>query len=305
MPELPDISIYVEKLAELLIGQPLERMRILRPFALRSVIPKPVDIELRIVMGVERLGKRVVLVMQQDRFVVIHLMISGRLLWRTSPGAKAPGKIGVAAFDFPNGTLLMTEASSKKRASITLVEGRENIQAPAGADVFGLTQGEFHRLLQDKNRTLKRALTDPHVFDGIGNAYSDEILHAARLSPIRLTTTLSEGETANLFECTRTVLLSWTERLRSEFAGRFPGSGEITAFRPDFAAHGKFGQPCPVCEKPIQRIVYAENETNYCAQCQNEGTILADRSLSRLLKSDFPRGFNDDLPVGELDFGSS
>lgn len=296
MPELPDVTIYVEKLAELLVDQPLERIRIQRPFALRSVSPKPADLELRLVTGVRRMGKRIVVELQQDLFIVIHLMIAGRLLWRSQPGAKPPGKIGVAAFDFPNGTLLMTEASSKKRASIHLVRGQDGLKEhmPGGADVFAIGSDEFRRILSQENRTLKRALTNPHWFDGIGNAYSDEILHAARLSPMRLTSSLSEEELERLLGACRRVLSEWIERLRSQFAGKFPGSGEVTAFRPEFAVHGKYGKPCPVCGRPVQRIVYADNETNYCAECQNEGRILADRSLSRLLKGDFPRGFDDD-----------
>lgn len=294
MPELPDVTIYVEKLQERLIGEPLERLRLFRPFALRSVTPVPKDVELRLVQEVFRVGKRIVIGVQQNRFVVIHLMISGRFLWRDVTGAPAPGKIGVAAFDFPNGTLLLTEASSKRRASINLIEGRETIDAPPGADVFSISAGLFTEKLREKNQTVKRALTDPHRFDGIGNAYSDEILHSARLSPMKLTGSLTTPECEQLLLACRETLSIWTQRLREEFVGRFPKSGEITAFRPDFAAHGKFGQPCPVCGKPIQRIAYADNETNYCAVCQNGGRILADRALSRLLKSDFPRGFDDE-----------
>lgn len=295
MPELPDITIYVEGMRDRLIGQPLMSLRLFRPFVLRSISPTPKEVELRLVESVDRLGKRLVIGLQEDKYIVIHLMISGRLLWRNAQ-AKPPGKIGVAAFDFPDGTLLFTEASSKKRASIHLVQGRERLieeHSRGGADVATISIDEFAKILKRENRTLKRALTDPTWFDGIGNAYSDEILHASGLSPMRQTNSLSDQEVSNLHVNCRTVLGEWTARLREEFSNRFPGPGDITAFRPDFAVHGKFGKPCPICGKPVQRIVYADNETNYCAVCQNGGRILADRALSRLLKGDYPREFDD------------
>ncbi|HMS56415.1 MAG TPA: DNA-formamidopyrimidine glycosylase family protein [Fimbriimonadaceae bacterium] len=298
MPELPDVTIYTEALRVRIVGELLESFRLIRPFALRSVQPAISEVELRFVESVERLGKRIVIGLQQERFIVIHLMIAGRLLWREAPGARPLAKIGVAAWDFPNGTLLLTEASTKKRASIHLIEGREHLVAlhAGGEEVFDLTLRRFIDLVKNQNQTIKRALTDPKRFSGIGNAYSDEILFAARISPHRLTTSLNDFELENLFLKCREVLLEATERLRSQFGDRFPGSREITAFRPEFAVHGKFGQPCPNCGRPVQRIVRSENELNYCAQCQNGGRILADRALSRLLKDDFPRGFNPQEP---------
>ncbi len=293
MPELPDITIYVEALRSRIVGQPLERIRIFKPFVLRSIAPSAGELELRLVESVSRLGKRIIIGLQQDKFIVVHLMIAGRLLWRPL-GAKPPGKLGLAAFDFPNGSLLLTEASTKKRASIHLVLGESGLHehARTGTEVASIATSEFEALLKAENRTLKRALTDPSSFDGIGNVYSDEILHAARLAPTRLTNSLNAQEIAQLHEACITTLDLWTEKLRLQFKDRFPGSGEITAFRPDFAVHGKFGQPCPACSKPVQRIVYADRETNYCAECQNGGRVLADRALSRLLKDDFPRALD-------------
>lgn len=289
MPELPDITIYVEALRSRIVGQPLNRLRIQSPFLLRSVDPPINVVQGRTVSSVSRLGKRIVLEFEEDLFLVIHLMIAGRLLWRE--GEAKAGRIGLAMLEFPCGTLILTEAGSKKRASLMLVGGREELSAlnPGGIDLFTCTLDEFERNITQENRTLKRALTNPKWFDGIGNAYSDEILHAARLSPVRLTQSLERTEIQRLFEAAKSTLTFWIDRLRAQFKDKFPAQGQVTAFRPDFAAHGKFGQPCPICGSPIQRIRYAENETNYCAKCQNEGRLLADRSLSRLLKSDWPK----------------
>lgn len=289
MPELPDITIYVEALRSRIVGQPLQRIRVLKPFVLRSVDPPIRTIEGHPVTEVSRIGKRIVLEFESELFLVIHLMIAGRLLWKDSE-LKA-GRIGQAVLEFSSGSLTLTEAGSKKRASILLVQGREALQAvdPGGIDVYACSAPQFHSALTQENRTLKRALTNPKWFDGIGNAYSDEILHAAKLSPLRLTRSLSDEEIERLLNACRKTLAGWTDKLRTQFKGKFPAQGQITAFRPDFAAHGKFGQPCPVCGAPIQRIRYAENETNYCAKCQNEGRLLADRALSRLLKDDWPR----------------
>ncbi len=289
MPELPDITIYVEALRSRIVGQPLQRIRILKPFVLRSVDPPIRSIEGHPMKGVSRLGKRIVLEFESELFLVIHLMIAGRMLWKD--GEQRAGRIGQAVLEFPNGSLALTEAGSKKRASLLLVQGLEALNAldPGGIDVFACSAPQFLSALTQENRTLKRALTNPKWFDGIGNAYSDEILHTAQLSPLRLTRSLSEEEVERLLNACRKTLAEWTDKLRKQFKDKFPAQGQITAFRPDFAAHGKFGQPCPVCGAPIQRIRYAENETNYCAKCQNEGRLLADRSLSRLLKDDWPK----------------
>lgn len=293
MPELPDLTVYLEALGERVVGHRLERTKVVSPFVLRTFEPPISALEGRKVAAIRRLGKRIVLDFG-GLFLVIHLMIAGRLLWKER-GAKPPGKITLATFEFDSGLLVLTEAGSKKRASLHVVSGEEDLAAhdPGGLEPLGLDLANFAAALNRQNRTVKRALTDPVTFAGIGNAYSDEILHAARLAPLRLTSSLSHEEIRRLHAATTAVLESWCRQLLEEFAGRFPGSGEITAFRPDFAAHGKFGQPCPVCGKPIQRIRYADNETNYCAVCQNDGRILADRSLSRLLKGDFPRGFDE------------
>jgi formamidopyrimidine-DNA glycosylase len=244
--------------------------------------------------AVGRLGKRIVVSFAGDLHLVIHLMIAGRLRW-AEPGARPPGKIGLAAFDFPAGTLLLTEASGKKRASIHVVRGRRALAAhdPGGIDVLEAGAPEFRAALLRENHTLKRALTDPRLFGGIGNAYSDEILHAARLSPVALTSRLDAGEIRRLHEATRQVLRQWIGILRQRFRDRFPGPGDVTAFRPEFAVHGRYRQPCPVCGRPVQRIRYAENETNYCPQCQTGGRLLADRALSRLLKADWPRSLDE------------
>jgi formamidopyrimidine-DNA glycosylase len=292
MPELPDINLYLESLRPRIVGQRLDKVRLFTPFVLRSVEPARSEVEGKEVTGVSRIGKRIVVELESDFFVVIHLMIAGRLRWsegikETKPG----GKIVLARFDFPSGQLSLTEAASHKRASIMFVRGRSSLAEldPGGIDVFTCSLPEFEDRLNSENRTLKRAITNPRWFDGIGNAYSDEILYVARLSPVRLTRSLDEGEIERLLGACRKVLSLWTEKLLAEFSGRFPGPGDVTAFRPDFAVHGKFGQPCPTCGKPVQRIRYAENETNYCAACQNEGRMLADRSLSRLLKDDWPK----------------
>ncbi|MEO8605032.1 MAG: DNA-formamidopyrimidine glycosylase family protein [bacterium] len=294
MPELPDVTIYLEALAERVLGQPLEKIRLASPFVLRSVEPPMAALVGKRVVGLRRLGKRIALELEDDLFIVIHLMIAGRLRW-AKHGAKPPGKLGLAAFDFPAGTVLLTEASPKKRAALHLVRGRAALAVhdPGGLEPLAATPGEFSAALRAENHTLKRALTDPSLLSGIGNAYSDEILHAARLSPVQLTAKLDDGALARLHAATQSTLQFWTDRLRADFAGRFPGPGEITAFRPDFAVHGKFGQPCPVCATPVQRIRYAENETNYCPTCQTGGRLLADRSLSRLLKQDWPKSLEE------------
>lgn len=293
MPELPDITIYVEALRPRIVGHRLESVRLLSPFILRSVDPPISEVVGQEVVSVRRIGKRIAIQFANGRFLLIHLMISGRLLWSPEPprGLKPGGKIGMAAFTFSSGSLLLTEAGSKKRAAIYVIEDETKLSEhdPGGLELFECTPEQFAQRLASDNRTLKRALTNSHNFSGIGNAYSDEILHAAKLSPLRLTRSLSDAEFANLFETAKKVLSHWTEVLRQQFGEKFPGVGQITAFRPDFAAHGKFGKPCPVCKTPIQRIRYADNETNYCAICQNEGRVLADRALSRLLKDDWPR----------------
>ena len=290
MPELPDVTIYLEALRPRVIGQPLERVRLASPFILRSVDPPISAVIGHRVEGLRRLGKRIVFDLGGELYIVLHLMIAGRLRW-AARGAQPPGRIGLAAFDFPTGTLLLTEASPKKRAALYVVSGDEALAAhdPGGLEVLGAGVDEFRAALRRENHTLKRALTDPRLFSGIGNAYSDEILHAARLSPVQLTGKLVDAEIARLHGATQATLGDWTERLRAEFGDRFPGAGEITAFRPGFAVHGRYGQPCPVCGGAVQRIRYAENETNYCPNCQTGGRLLADRSLSRLLKDDWPK----------------
>ena len=282
------MTLYVERLGVLTQGQALQRLRIASPFVLRSVDPTPAEIAGARVTGVSRLGKRIVIELDGDRFAVIHLMIAGRLRWKDA-GAPIPGKIGLAAFDFPTGTLVFTEASGKKRASLHLVRGRANLAAfdRGGLDVLGATRAAFAARLRAENHTVKRALTDPTLFDGIGNAYSDEILHRAKLSPFRQTGAMTDDEIATLHAATIATLVEWTDRFRAEIGDGFPD--KVTAFRPEMAVHGKFGQPCPTCGAPVQRIVYAENEANYCAVCQTGGKLLADRALSRLLKQDWPR----------------
>ena len=292
MPELPDITVYIEALASRVVGQPLERMRIAKPFLLRSVDPPISAAEGKQVTGLRRMGKRIVLELEDDLFLVIHLMIAGHLRW-VPAGGKVPGKIGLAAFDFPNGTLILTEAGSKRRASLWLVRGEQSLEQfeRGGLEVLDASVAQFTERLMQENHTLKRSLTDPRLFSGIGNAYSDEILHRAKLSPIKHTRRLGEEEIARLFEATRATLIEWTERLRKESKGDFPA--KVTAFREDMAVHGKFGKPCPVCGTPVQRIRYAANETNYCPRCQTDGKLLADRALSRLLKQDWPRSIDE------------
>ncbi|MDP9201959.1 MAG: formamidopyrimidine-DNA glycosylase [Gemmatimonadota bacterium] len=292
MPELPDITVYIEALASRITGQPLERTRIAKPFLLRSVDPPMRAAEGKRVTGVRRMGKRIVVELEDDLFLVIHLMIAGRLRWLPA-GGKVPGKIGLAAFDFPNGTLILTEAGSKRRASLWLVRGEQALEQfkRGGLEVLECNLAQFTERLVQENHTLKRSLTDPRLFSGIGNAYSDEILHRARLSPIRHTRRLTEEEIQRLLDATRATLIEWTERLRHESKGDFPA--KVTAFRDEMAVHGKFGQPCPVCGTPVQRIRYADNETNYCPRCQTDGKLLADRALSRLLKQDWPRSIDE------------
>ncbi len=292
MPELPDITVYIEALASRLVGQPLERTRIAKPFLLRSVDPPISATEGKRVTGVRRMGKRIILELEDDLFLVIHLMIAGRLRWLPA-GGKVPGKIGLAAFDFPNGSLILTEAGSKRRASLWLVRGEQALEQfeRGGLEVLDSSLAQFTERLVQENHTLKRSLTDPRLFSGIGNAYSDEILHRAKLSPIKHTRRLSEDENQRLFDATRVVLVEWTQRLRRESKGDFPA--KVTAFREEMAVHGKFGQPCPVCGTPVQRIRYADNETNYCPRCQTGGKLLADRALSRLLKQDWPRSIDE------------
>jgi formamidopyrimidine-DNA glycosylase len=288
MPELPDITVYLEALRPRIEGQVLQQIDLVSPFLLRSVEPPPAEFVGRPVRGLRRLGKRIVWCFDGELFLVLHLMIAGRLHWKP-PGAKVPGKVGLAAFRFPGGTLTLTEAGSKKRASLHLVRGGTALARhdPGGVDVLAADLAAFAAALTRENHTLKRALTDPRLFDGIGNAYSDEILHAGGLSPLALTQRLDPAATARLFEATRTTLVDWIERLRRETGDGFPE--KVTAFRDGMAVHGRFGQPCPTCGAAVQRIVYAENETNYCPSCQTNGKLLADRSLSRLLKDDWPR----------------
>jgi len=295
MPELPDITVYIERLQALVQGRTLQRLRILNPFLLRTALPPITAIEGRRVEGVERrLGKRVVIVFEGGLLLVIHLMIAGRLRW-LEPDAKPPGgKLSLAVFGFDNGQLVLTEAGTTRRASVHLLQGREALAAmdPGGIDVLAAELSGFSERLKSENHTLKRALTDPRLFSGIGNAYSDEILHRARLSPIALTQKLPADDVEQLFHATREVLVEWTERLRAE-APVWPA--KVTAFHPQMAVHGRFGQPCPVCGTPVQRIVHADNETNYCARCQTGGKLLADRALSRLLKASWPKNI-DELP---------
>jgi formamidopyrimidine-DNA glycosylase len=294
MPELPDVCIYLEALERHVVGQRLEGVRIASPFVLRSYDPPIGALEGRSVRGVRRIGKRIVLEFGDELFLVIHPMIAGRLRWRT-PGQK-PGigaKLVLATFQFPHGALYFTEAGSKKRASLFVARGEAALRAldPGGLEPLQATRAEFDAALQRESHTLKRALTDPHLFSGIGNAYSDEILHAAGLSPLKLTRALSDAERARLYEATRTVLEEWTARLRAETGDGFPE--KVTAFHEHMAVHGRFKKPCPVCGSPVQRIVYAENECNYCATCQTGGRLLADRSLSRLLKGDWPKSIDN------------
>jgi formamidopyrimidine-DNA glycosylase len=292
VPELPDIAAYIDALESRIVGQPIEQIRLSSPFLLRTVQPSLTDIEGRIVRGLRRIGKRIAIGVEGDLWLVLHLMIAGRLHWRPR-GAKLAGRKNLAAFDFPNGSLVLTEAGTKHRASLYLFAGEEALQSvdPGGIDVFSSNLDSFREALTAENRTLKRALTDPRILSGIGNAYSDEILHAAQLSPITLTQKLKPDEWERLFAATRNTLRLWIDRLRAEAETGFPE--KVTAFRKEMAVHGRYGEPCPRCGEKIQRIRYADNETNYCARCQTSGKVLADRSLSRLLKSDWPRTLDE------------
>jgi formamidopyrimidine-DNA glycosylase len=288
MPELPDILLYLRALAPRIVGHRVTGVRLASPFLLRSIDPPLPTIEGRTIVGLQRLGKRVVIEAEGDLFLVFHLMIAGRFRWRPA-GTKVPGKVGLLALDFAHGTLILTEAGTKRQASLFVVRGREALAQhnPGGLEVGEATLSEFQAALQRDNHTLKRALTDPHLFSGIGNAYSDEILHAARLSPFKQTASLTDDEVRRLYDTTRLTLAQWTARLQDETGEDFPE--KVTAFRDGMAVHGRYGQPCPDCGSPVQRIVYAANEANYCATCQTGGRLLADRSLSRLLREDWPR----------------
>lgn len=294
MPELPDITVYIEKLQALVAGRVLQRARMLNAFVLRTAVPAISSTEGRTVAGVQRLGKRVVLVLEGGPVVVIHLMIAGRLRW-LAPGAKLPGKLALAAFEFEHGQLVLTEAGTTRRASIHVVADEAALQGldPGGIDVMACTPEAFAQRLKSENHTLKRALTDPRLFSGIGNAYSDEILHRARLSPVSLTKTLPDEAVQRLLQATRAVMAEWTDRLRAEAdkAGGWPD--KVTAFHPQMAVHGRYGQPCPDCGTPVQRILHADSEHNYCARCQTGGKLLADRALSRLLKASWPKTVDD------------
>jgi formamidopyrimidine-DNA glycosylase len=291
MPELPDIAVYIERLQAKVEGRTLQRVRVLNPFVLRTAVPPITAAEGRTVKGVERLGKRIVLALDGGLFLVLHLMIAGRLRW-LAPGSRPPGRITLAVLEFDSGLLTLTEAGSKRRASIHLLADRAALQAsdPGGIDVLAASAADFAVRMRSENHTLKRALTMPQMVSGIGNAYSDEILHRARLSPLALTRSASDDELARLHAACCDVLTEWTGRLRSE-AGDWPE--KVTAFHPAMAVHGRYGQPCPVCGAPVQRIVHADNESNYCARCQTGGRLLADRALSRLLKASWPKTIDD------------
>ena len=292
MPELPDIIVYKESLVRQLTGQTLESCLVRSPFVLRTVAPPLHSLVGARVVGAERIGKRLVIEFDGDRFVVLHLMVAGRLRW-LAPKTKSPGRIVLAEFSFSGGRLVLTEAAKKKRASLHVVEGRDSLRQfdRGGLDVRGATAPEFATRLRSENHTLKRALTDPRLFDGIGNAYSDEILHRARLSPLMLTSRITAIDVERLHAACIAVLEEWTQRLRAESADGWPQ--KVTAFREGMAVHGRFRLPCPVCDSPVQRIRYADNETNYCATCQTNGRLLADRGLSRLLKEDWPRSIDE------------
>jgi formamidopyrimidine-DNA glycosylase len=292
MPELPDITAYIAALEERILGKTLERVRLASVFVLRTVDPPLTAVEGRVVRELRRVGKRIAIGVEGDIWLVIHLMIAGRLHWRRAQ-AKLAGRQALLALDFADGSLVLTEAGSKRRASLHVVRGDDGLQAmdPGGVEIFSTELEGFRAALSFENRTLKRALTDPRLISGVGNAYSDEILHAAQLSPIALTHKLTSEEWERLFTATRSTLMLWNERLVAEARKEFPE--DVTAFRPEMAVHGRFGQPCPCCGKPVQRIRYADNETNYCAVCQTGGKVLADRSLSRLMGADWPRTLDE------------
>jgi formamidopyrimidine-DNA glycosylase len=292
VPELPDVVVYIEALEARVLDKTLENIRIASPFVLRSVDPAPSALLGKMVRAIRRLGKQIVFVFDDEHFLVIHLMIAGRLQWRERH-ASLTGKIGLAAFDFDSGTLILTEAGSKKRASLHIVRGEKTLKTfdRQALEVLESSLEQFESCLRRENHTLKRSLTDPRLFSGIGNAFSDEILHHSQLSPMKQTSKMSEEEVRRLWESTRSVLAEWVVRLRNQTGNEFPS--KVTAFRPEMAVHGRFGKPCPRCGAPVQRIVYAENECNYCAPCQTEGRLLADRAISRLLKEDWPRSLEE------------
>jgi formamidopyrimidine-DNA glycosylase len=292
VPELPDILLYLHALALRVVGHRVQRVRLATPFLLRSIDPPLSAVEGKTISALHRLGKRIVFELEGQVFLVLHLMIAGRLRWK-EPGAKVPGKVGLLAIDFAHGTLILTEAGTKRQASLFVVQGADALQNhdPGGINVLEAGFDAFARALQRDNHTLKRALTDPHLFSGIGNAYSDEILHAARLSPFKQTGSLSDGELRRLHEATRATLTKWISQLQQETGDEFPE--KVTAFRNGMAVHGRFGKPCPDCGSPVQRIVYASNEANYCATCQTGGRLLADRALSRLLREDWPKSLEE------------
>ena len=292
MPELPDVEVYIERLAAQLQGRTLERLQLHNPFVLRSVTPPPAALAGKTVESVHRIGKRIALGFNDDLFLVIHLMIAGRLRWRP-PGKKMGGKLVLAELGFEDGTLYLTEAGTQRRAMLHVVRGADSLDqfARGGIEVLDATLAEFAERLRSENHTLKRALTDPRIFSGIGNAYSDEALHRARMSPLALTRKLDDAAVERLYHAVRATLVEWTELLRREVGDGFPE--DVTAFRKEMAVHGKYGKPCPVCGSPVQRIRYASNETNYCARCQTEGRLLADRAMSRLLKDDWPRSIDE------------
>jgi formamidopyrimidine-DNA glycosylase len=292
MPELPDVELYLSALRPRIGGKTIERARVASPFFVRTYDPPFSAVEGRTIASLSRLGKRLVFELSDDLFIVVHLMIAGRLRWKDR-GTAIPAKVGLAALDFSDATLLFTEAGSRKQASLHVLRGRAAVDAmdPGGVDVFSLSPHAFAAALRSGNHTLKRMLTDPHVFSGIGNAYSDEILHAAQLSPAKLTSSLTDDEIHRLLDATRRVLSEWTTRLQEQAGGAFPE--KVTAFHKEMAVHGQYGKPCPRCGAPVQRIVYARNESNYCAPCQTQGRLLADRALSRLLRDDWPRTLED------------
>jgi formamidopyrimidine-DNA glycosylase len=294
MPELPDVTVYAESLAAKVQGDTLQRLRVLNPFVLRTALPPVGDAEGKRVAGIERLGKRIVIALQGELFIVIHLMIAGRLRWLAA-GAKPPGRIALASFEFNGGTLVLTEAGSKRRASIHLASGRAALMAmdPGGIDVMKADLATFAQRLRAENHTVKRCLTDPRLFSGIGNAYADEILHRARMSPLVLSRSMPDADVERLQRAVQQVMTEWVDRLRAQASATAGWPEKVTAFRPEMAVHGRFGQPCPVCGSPVQRIVHAENETNYCARCQTGGRLLADRALSRLLKASWPKHIDD------------